>query len=65
MTMSHGSVNSELAWPLSGGGKAAPLPRPAWQVATSLHPGKFRYVPDVSFLADPHTGAAIYFRVEL
>ncbi|HLJ67713.1 MAG TPA: S53 family peptidase [Chloroflexota bacterium] len=52
---------AEAAWGLSGGGKAKPLPRPAWQVTPNLLPGKYRYVPDVAFLADTRTGVAMYY----
>ncbi len=52
---------SQFAWSLSGGGKAKPMLRPAWQVTPNLKPGKFRYAPDVSFLANPATGAEIYY----
>lgn len=54
------SIVREVAWQLSGGGKGTPLPRPAWQVTPTLHPGKYRYAPDVSFLGDPRTGVAIF-----
>jgi kumamolisin len=57
-----GTVRDEVAWGLSGGGKAKPMPRPAWQVMTTLGPGKYRYVPDVAFLADSRTGVGMYYR---
>jgi kumamolisin len=53
---------SQFAWSLSGGGKAKPMPRPTWQVTPNLRPGKYRYAPDVSFLANPSTGAEIYYQ---
>ena len=52
---------SQFAWSLSGGGKAKPMLRPAWQVTPNLKPGKYRYAPDVSFLANPATGAEIFY----
>lgn len=52
----------ERAWRLSGGGNGAPLPRPAWQIAPALSPGKYRYAPDVAFIADPRTGVAVYYK---
>jgi kumamolisin len=52
----------QYAWSLSGGGKAKPIARPAWQVTPNLKPGKYRYAPDVSFLANPSTGVEIYYR---
>lgn len=56
------SLASESAWHLSGGGKGKPLPRPSWQVMANLGPGRFRYAPDVGFLANPSTGAAVFYR---
>ncbi|MGH2444063.1 MAG: S53 family peptidase [Chloroflexota bacterium] len=56
-----GSIASESAWALSGGGKGKPLTRPAWQVAPQLHTGKYRWVPDVSFLADVNTGVEVFY----
>lgn len=53
---------SQFAWSLSGGGKGKPILRPAWQITSNLLPGKYRYVPDVSFLANPSTGARIVFK---
>jgi len=55
------STLAETAWQLSGGGKGSPLRRPSWQMALTLLPGKYRYVPDVAFLGDPSTGVAVYF----
>jgi subtilase family serine protease len=52
---------SQFAWSLSGGGKAKPMLRPTWQLTPNLKPGKFRYAPDVSFLANPATGAEIFY----
>jgi subtilase family serine protease len=40
----------------SGGGASAYFAKPSFQSAL---PGKFRQVPDVSWLADPFTGAAV------
>jgi kumamolisin len=57
------TVNDEVAWSLSGGGKGAPLPRPSWQaVVARLAGAKYRWGPDVSFVADPRTGVAIYYK---
>lgn len=56
------SIDAEVAWGLSGGGKAKPFPRPSWQVMSTLGPGKYRYVPDVAFLADSRTGVSMYYR---
>jgi kumamolisin len=56
---------SQFAWSLSGGGKAKPMPRPTWQTTPNLNPGKYRYAPDVSFLANPATGVQIYYKGNL
>lgn len=55
------SIASEIAWQLSGGGKGLPLLRPTWEVAPQLHPGKYRWTPDVAFLADQNTGVEVYY----
>jgi kumamolisin len=55
-------IQQESTWRLSGGGDAYPLPRPSWQVASTLPSGKDRYAPDVSFLGDPSTGASIFYK---
>jgi kumamolisin len=57
----NGLIASETAWRLSGGGKGSPLSRPAWQVTPNLRPGKYRYTPDVAFLANPRTGVPMYY----
>jgi kumamolisin len=59
---SDNTINQEVAWSLSGGGKGKPLLRPVWQVIAQLAHAKYRWGPDVSFLGDPRTGAAIFFR---
>jgi kumamolisin len=56
------SIAYETGWRLSGGGKGSPLLRPVWQVAASLAKGKYRYVPDVSFIGDERTGVQVYWR---
>jgi subtilase family serine protease len=53
-----GAVRSETAWSESGGGVSAFEPRPAYQDQVSTAPN--RGIPDVSFVADPGTGVAIY-----
>jgi kumamolisin len=58
---SDNSINQEVAWHLSGGGKGKPLLRPVWQLIPQLPHAKYRWVPDVSFLADPSTGVAIVY----
>jgi kumamolisin len=56
------AIQQEVTWRLTGGGDAYPLPRPSWQVASTLPAGKDRFAPDVSFLGDPSTGAAIFYK---
>lgn len=53
-----GSVDSEQAWPGSGGGQSWVEPEPGYQrgVQSSGH----RQMPDVSFDADVATGVAVY-----
>lgn len=58
------TIGDEIAWRLSGGGKGSPLLRPVWQVITQLANAKYRWAPDVAFVADPRTGVAIYERGE-
>ncbi len=53
-----GAVISETAWNGSGGGVSAYEPRPAFQNGWNTKSG--RGVPDVSYLADPNTGVAVY-----
>lgn len=54
------TISSETAWERSGGGKGSPLLHPLWQVIAQLPHPKYRWAPDVAFLADPRTGVAIY-----
>lgn len=54
------TVQAETAWQRSGGGKGSPLLHPLWQVISQLPHPKYRWAPDVAFLADPRTGVAIY-----
>jgi subtilase family serine protease len=48
----------EIAWPGSGGGPSAIVPRPAFQNGWQATSG--RGVPDVSYVADPFTGMPVY-----
>lgn len=48
---------SETAWSGSGSGCSAVIPKPAWQTDTSC---ATRSVADVSAVADPNTGVAVY-----
>lgn len=54
------TIANETAWGRSGGGKGSPLLHPLWQVIAQLPHPKYRWAPDVAFLADPRTGVAIY-----
>jgi subtilase family serine protease len=56
------SLAMETAWSLSGGGNGKPFLRPSWQVASTLGHGRYRYAPDVAFIGNPSTGAAIIYR---
>jgi kumamolisin len=56
------TISAESAWSLSGGGKAKPLLRPLWQLVAQLAHAKYRWAPDVAFLADPQTGVGIFFK---
>ncbi|TCO95316.1 putative repeat protein (TIGR03803 family) [Chthoniobacter flavus] len=60
-TNGGGAVASETAWSLSGGGTSIYFDRPAWQTGTGLPAGTKRAVPDVAAVADPTTGAYVYF----
>jgi hypothetical protein len=55
---SRGDVLSETAWSGSGGGASLFEVEPSWQRAFQAS-GR-RQVPDVSYLADPATGFAVY-----
>jgi subtilase family serine protease len=55
----QGNVTSpEVAWSGSGGGFSAYFARPAWQ--TGWQNTSTRSIPDVSMVADPNTGVAVY-----
>lgn len=51
---------SEIAWSGSGSGCSAYVPQPAWQTELGLVGCSNRMVADVSAVADPSTGAAVY-----
>ena len=54
-----GSVKSETAWSLSGGGLSGYYERPPWQAGISNIGGTTRMIPDVAAAADPAFGAAV------
>ncbi|WP_051839187.1 S53 family peptidase [Streptomyces sp. NRRL F-5126] len=53
-----GSTRSETAWSSTGGGLSYFEQRPAYQDGVQSSP--YRATPDVSFVADPRTGVAVY-----
>ncbi|MFK0171624.1 hypothetical protein ACIQU5_22760 [Streptomyces sp. NPDC090306] len=53
-----GATESETAWSSTGGGLSYFEKRPAYQDGVQSSP--FRATPDVSFVADPATGVAVY-----
>jgi subtilase family serine protease len=54
-----GSLASETAWSGSGGGVSAYEAMPSYQSAFGLA-GTMRLLPDVSYVADPASGVAVY-----
>ncbi|MGA3171626.1 MAG: immunoglobulin domain-containing protein [Chthoniobacteraceae bacterium] len=58
---SSGTVEAETAWDDSGGGVSSYFSRPAWQTGQGVPAGTTRCVPDVASVANPNTGAYIYF----
>ena len=62
LTGSTGTVTSESAWNDSGGGVSQVFARPAWQSGAGVGTGSMRLVPDVALVADPNTGAYVYFQ---
>jgi kumamolisin len=57
-----GQVTSETGWVGSGGGVSIFFDRPVWQTGPGVPTGDKRLVPDVSLVADPNTGALIFFQ---
>jgi kumamolisin len=57
-----GNVTSEIGWTAGGGGISTFFDRPAWQTGPGVPAGTKRLVPDVSLVADPQTGALIFFQ---
>lgn len=53
-----GATQSETAWSSTGGGLSYFEKRPAYQ--DGVQSSAFRATPDVSFVADPATGVAVY-----
>jgi len=59
----NGTVTSETAWSLGGGGVSAVFSRPPWQTGAGVPAGTMRLVPDVAATADasPKLAAIIYY----
>jgi kumamolisin len=52
----------EYAWSGTGGGVSGIFPIPSWQSGVAGEAsGVYKNIPDVSSVADPNTGAAVYF----
>ncbi len=58
-TDAQGNYTSETAWSGSGGGISAFISKPSYQSGVTQS-ATFRTSPDVSLLADPNTGVAIF-----
>ncbi len=54
------SRSSETAWSGAGSGCSAYIPQPSWQTDLNLTGCSRRMVADVSAVADPNTGVAVY-----
>jgi hypothetical protein len=53
-------IISETAWSGSGGGISQYQSQPSWQNGVVTQSATQRVMPDVSFLANPNTGVAVY-----
>lgn len=58
----NGNVRTETGWDSSGGGISKKFKRPAWQKGPGVPAGDMRLVPDVSSVADPGTGAFVFYQ---
>jgi subtilase family serine protease len=59
LTFSGGAA-FETAWNSSGGGPSVYVPRPSYQDKVANVVGAVRGTPDISAVADPETGCAVY-----
>jgi subtilase family serine protease len=59
-TNSSGAFTSEVAWNSGGGGPSAYETRPSFQSGISSIVGSWRGTPDLSYDANPSTGASVY-----
>jgi len=53
-------VTSETCWAFAGAGTSTIVPRPSYQNGVQSVVGNFRGNPDMSAIADPETGVAVY-----
>ena len=58
LTLSGSTYSGETGWSGSGGGQSLYETEPSYQ--TSVQSSGKREIPDVSFVADPNTGVAVY-----
>ncbi|MCD2345136.1 S53 family peptidase [Clostridium guangxiense] len=57
---STGTYESETGWSGSGGGLSTYVSAPIYQKSVSSIVGNYRGNPDISWVSDPNTGAAVY-----
>ncbi|MFL0250123.1 S8 family serine peptidase [Clostridium neuense] len=57
---STGTYESETGWSGSGGGLSSYVSAPDYQNSVSSVVGDYRGNPDISWVSDPNTGAAVY-----
>src|SRR5579884_3315961 len=62
-TDSSGNFTGETGWSGSGGGPSSVESRPSYQDVISSIVGSARGVPDISYVADPNSGASVYDQV--
>lgn len=60
LNLSGNNYLSETAWSGSGSGCSLYEPQPSWQTSLGLSGCAKRIIADVSAVADPNTGAAVY-----
>lgn len=60
LQMNNGVVTSETAWSGSGGGPSSVETRPSYQSVIQSIVGSARGCPDISAVADPYTGVAVF-----
>lgn len=60
LTLSGGGYGSESGWSGSGGGISTVQSKPGWQAGAVSQSSTLRATPDISMVANPNTGVAIY-----